>query len=70
MSKLVTIYMVNRTAITAPARNSVGYGTVPFEFIAQSESDAVSQAIRACRWKDPARNFSWDVTSTRVVVVD
>lgn len=69
MSKIVTIYTVTRSPVTAGARSSAGYSSVEFEYMADSGREALNKAIDDCQWRDPTRNFSWSVTGTRVVEV-
>lgn len=65
---LKTIYTITRTPATAPARNTLGYNATTFEVVATSESDALGQAQRMSSYA--AREFSWRVTGSRVVLVE
>lgn len=67
-AELKTIYTVDRIPYTAAAKNTVGYKATTFEVVAESETDAIRAAQRSSLYA--AREFSWRVRGTRVVVVD
>ena len=68
MSKLATIYTVDRVPRTAAARSTLGYKATPFEVIADTESSAIVKAQRASTYA--SREFSWIVRGSRVVVLE
>ena len=67
-TELKTIYTVDRVPATAAARRTLGYNATPFEIVAESEDDAICGAQRDSRYA--AREFSWRVRGSHVVVVD
>lgn len=59
------IYTVERSPRTAAARNAGAGARVAFEYQAESASDAISQAVEDCTWRDPRDNFNWRVVARR-----
>ena len=66
----MTIYTVRRSPYTAAAKTSAGYDSRDFEYVATDAKEALSKAIAECEWRDPARNFSWRVIGSRVIVLE
>lgn len=69
MSEVVTVYTVRRSPVTAGARVAVGYKPSEFEYVASDARQAVNKAIAECEWQNPARNFSWRVVGSKVLVL-
>lgn len=65
-----TVYTVRRSPYTAAAKNSAGYSTPEFEYVAQSAREAIQKAVAECEWRDASRNFTFRVTGSRVIALE